>query len=663
MLLCFRKFFIRNTTDQLVLITVMQNIYRYFSGLLFVLFTLPVFSQINVNTDISIIELVESLEGEGTIIENVEYSFPGSGTPIGSFNDFSGDLGFSNGLLMTTGDANLAPGPAGTNPNEVASVGLSGPMNYPLLEEIEETNYDLYDVVVVEFDITVAGHELLFNYVFASEEYPQYTPYSTLGDYNDVFGLFISGPGITGIQNLAIVPGTQNQAVSVNSINHVDNNNLYRGYDLSPIDDQYGEFQNGSPELLKYGGYTFPLEARADVLPCETYHITLAIADVKDSLWDSGVFIEGESFTSIPAPGLTEDFEFPQYDYVIRGCNALDLKFSRPEGIPSDREIEFLVEIGGSAEPETDYESDIIDLDTLRFPEGVDTVSFPLQALEREELTGPLTVDIDLYSTCDLLTNRVFSRTITIEDFFRYEIDTMHTVCKGEAVFLNNPEPPPYFVYDWGGAEGLSCNDCSSPTAQPQEDITYEYAIIDTISGCETNGQIHFDVVTPIPYFQASQIEELTTLDWQFDNQSQNSHTYSWDFGDGGSSTEENPNHTYGFENLDEPKPYTIELTAYTFEPKCEATYDTTIIIDNPLFIPNIITPNDDGFNDDFVIRGLQEGLWTFRVFNRWGERVYEDKAYSNDWSARGLSDGMYYFELVSPNEQREYKGWVKVIR
>lgn len=647
-----------------------QSIQQHISSILFVLITFPVISQINVNTNISIEQAVKNLEGEGTVIENVEYSYPGFGTPIGTFNDFSGDLGFSNGLLMTTGDASLAPGPATTsdglgNPIGLASVTLSNTSQFfPLLEEIETTNYDLYDVVVVEFDITVAGSELLFNYVFASEEYPQYTPYSDpseFGDYNDVFGLFISGPGITGTENLAIVPGTEDEAVSVNSINHVDHNNLYRGYDLR-FDDEYGTFRNADPELLTYGGYTFPLEARANVIPCQTYHITLAIADVQDELWDSGVFIEGESFTSIPAPGLAEEFQFPQYDYVIRGCNALELNFFRPEGIPSDRRIDFLVEIGGDAVSGTDYVSDITEVDTLSFAPGVDTISYDLEALEREQLTGPLTVNIDLYSTCDILSNRVFTRTITIEDFFRYEIDTTHTVCKGEAVFLNNPEPPPYFVYDWGDSEGLSCTDCSSPTAQPTEDVTYEYSIIDTISGCKTDGDISFDVVSPDAYFEASPIEELTTLDWQFDNQSENSHTYSWDFGDGNFTEEENPTHTYDFENLDEPQSYTITLSAYSYSPKCKDTYDTTIVIDNPLFIPNIITPNKDDANDEFIIKGLQEGLWTFRVFNRWGDLVYEDNSYSNDWSAKGLSDGTYYFELVSPGEERQYNGWVKVV-
>src|SRR4030095_438410 len=70
------------------------------------------------------------------------------------------------------------------------------------------------DAVILEFDFVPIGDTIRFNYVFSSEEYPSFS----CTQYNDVFAFFISGPGITGLKNIALVPGT-NIPVAINSIN------------------------------------------------------------------------------------------------------------------------------------------------------------------------------------------------------------------------------------------------------------------------------------------------------------------------------------------------------------------------------------------------------------------------------------------------------------
>src|SRR5690606_40339000 len=65
------------------------------------------------------------------------------------------------------------------------------------------------------------------------------------------------------------------------------------------------------------------------------------------------------------------------------------------------------------------------------------------------------------------------------------------------------------------------------------------------------------------------------------------------------------------------------------------------------LKIPNVFTPNGDGVNDYFEIRGL--GMFpTHRltVFNRWGNEVYKSSNYQNDWNGANLSEGTYYYVL-----------------
>jgi gliding motility-associated-like protein len=86
------------------------------------------------------------------------------------------------------------------------------------------------------------------------------------------------------------------------------------------------------------------------------------------------------------------------------------------------------------------------------------------------------------------------------------------------------------------------------------------------------------------------------------------------------------------------------------------------------LFIPNLYTPNGDGINDVFEIRGLelfQENQLV--IINRWGNEVYKTTNYKNDWQGTGLSEGTYYYLLrVRENTGaawKVYKGYITLIR
>lgn len=87
----------------------------------------------------------------------------------------------------------------------------------------------------------------------------------------------------------------------------------------------------------------------------------------------------------------------------------------------------------------------------------------------------------------------------------------------------------------------------------------------------------------------------------------------------------------------------------------------------NPFFIPNVITPNGDGKNDRFVIKGLQKFSKTeIVIFNRYGDHVYENQQYENDWSAQGQVAGTYFYVLKgtdSDGKIHEFKGWIQVIK
>ncbi len=125
---------------------------------------------------------------------------------------------------------------------------------------------------------------------------------------------------------------------------------------------------------------------------------------------------------------------------------------------------------------------------------------------------------------------------------------------------------------------------------------------------------------------EADQPLELT-------NNSQNADNYIWDFGDGQGSTEENPSHVYGADG-----DYKLCLTAENIgecnDSICKNVQVVPVI---NLGVPNAFTPNDDGLNDMLYIEG-RNGITSleFKVFNRWGELVFETTDPQVGW------DGIY---------------------
>ena len=84
------------------------------------------------------------------------------------------------------------------------------------------------------------------------------------------------------------------------------------------------------------------------------------------------------------------------------------------------------------------------------------------------------------------------------------------------------------------------------------------------------------------------------------------------------------------------------------------------------VFIPNVITPNGDGKNDQFRITRLSSFPNSeLMIFNRWGNMVYRSANYQNDWDGRGLNEGTYYYALLlnTPSGKVRYSGWVQLLR
>ena len=76
--------------------------------------------------------------------------------------------------------------------------------------------------------------------------------------------------------------------------------------------------------------------------------------------------------------------------------------------------------------------------------------------------------------------------------------------------------------------------------------------------------------------------------------------------------------------------------------------------------LPNIITPNNDGFNDTFRPFVSTDKV-DVQIFNRWGRLVFEQKNYTDAWGDVATPVGTYYYRLVNAVGE-SWKGWLEVV-
>jgi gliding motility-associated-like protein len=139
------------------------------------------------------------------------------------------------------------------------------------------------------------------------------------------------------------------------------------------------------------------------------------------------------------------------------------------------------------------------------------------------------------------------------------------------------------------------------------------------------------------------------------DNSSVGASSYEWDFGDGNSSTETNPSHTYPGE---EEGNFLVQLIA-TSQYGCKDTAYQTVLMREELlyFVPNTFTPDDDKFNETFkpvFTSGFDPQDYTLLIFNRWGETIFVSKNANIGWDGTYIgngdqlvSDGTYVWKII----------------
>ncbi|HTO14218.1 MAG TPA: choice-of-anchor L domain-containing protein [Edaphocola sp.] len=318
-------------------------------------------AQLVIDDNVTATQLVNKLVGSGVITLNPTLNCKTlcSGTFEGSSN-----LGIDSGILLVTGLAKTNGNLIGVNAPAIQGMSSqsTGPGDPDLAAMV---NANTNNACILEFDFVPAGDTVKFQYVFGSEEYPVFACTS----FNDVFGFLITGPGIVSNipalptkRNIALVPGTTNIPVAINSIN-----SGVGGGPISTCSNQYPGapytqyfVDNATGQSIVFNGFTTVLTAIQNVSPCDTYHLKMAVADVSDGSLNSGVFIKAGSLSSpaitTSASGMDTLSQNSLSDtaHTVRGCPPAVITVYRPNALPTPLVIPY--DLAGTGVNGVDYQ-------------------------------------------------------------------------------------------------------------------------------------------------------------------------------------------------------------------------------------------------------------------------------------------------------------------
>ena len=650
------------------------------------------------------------LLGGGITTSN--HAYQGDSSQIGWFDAVNTNLGINSGIVMATGDIYaLDPVVGGGFPfltnlivdPDLLAVANSVPGMIGQTFSVSSIN----DVAVLEFDFIPTSDSLKFRYVFGSQEYFGFENTT----YNDVFGFFLSGPGIVGpwtapaihpngSVNLAVVPNTAPPLpITISSINSV-----------TPINQQYFVPNQGTglDTIADADGFTTVLTARALVQCGETYHIRLAIADGSDGGLSSYVWLEGGSFFS-PALEIIDDLGIDSSVMNIT-CNS-SIMLSADGGAAAIYEWydststlistdSFIIVGPGTYWVQASSFGCPVNSDTLRvvadespsFDLGLDyNIPCNIKTLLDPVVTGGLgslfyqyswsngsdsssiivpegtyILDVDDGSGCN------FKDTIVItEDAIPHaSISGGGSICDdgttANITFTFNGLLPWDLLYT-DGIDSIYKDNISTSiyTVSTLRAGLYDIILADDVNDCvaDTSGgkvevivnQLPIAVITPseITIYEG-EVVTLNVGEYQL---------YEW------YNSEDNLLSIYSELSVTDSDIYYVLVTD---ENNCTDSSENAIVHmlgRTELYIPTAFSPNGDDHNELFVIHANNINSYNIKIYNKWGDELFVSdtiyKYWDGTFESNKVQQGTYFYivEVVGEDENLFLKsGLIEVL-
>lgn len=696
-------------------------------------------------------------------------------TPVSnvtSFTNANPAFPFSAGMLLTTGNGVGAQGPNNAtsftnNTPATPNVGTDPELN-------ALANGTVTNGVVLEFDFIPSGDTMSFRYIFGSDEYPEFSP----STFNDAFGLFLWGPGITGPYalagypaggaNIAVIPG--GTPVTINNVGDASNT-AYYVFNESSSTLTYGD-------AIQYDGTTVVLNAAASVQCNQTYHIKLAISNVGDQAYDSGVFLEAGSFVSdavaVTVATVSGDTT------IVEGCTDANFIFTRPE-TQLDDTLVINYTITGDAVEGTDYNSLI---NPITFLPGEDSVVINLSPIQDGLSEGfeSVVITVEIINPCNdtifssgtiyigdgpiinisetdplvlcatdsiplsasasggyapysyewttlsgapigtgdtingsITSNGVIQYIVTATDNCNFSnVDTVSlTMNQSLAVDTMGTEPsscqPTGVVwglatgitgvpaYNWTGPGANSTNFIDASVWENIPSGWYYFTVTDNV--CSASDSVFVDLLDPpLASFSVTPLSGCAPMEVTITNTSQNGTNYLWNLGDGTTNTTADlSGFTHTYTDTMSNQAYIIQLivqqgpfcsdtavvgvitsvcgcmnpAADNYNPNATVDDGSCMFPDPIITAPNVLTPNDDGINDQFTLDWLNLTSLRLIILNRWGNTLYDETSTDlmnmmPSWDGGNATDGVYFYRYEGigvAGQELDGHGFLHLIR
>jgi gliding motility-associated-like protein len=633
------------------------------------------------------------LLGGGIAASNIAYQ--GDSSQIGWFNAINTNLGLDSGIVLCTGDVYELDPDTAIFPNVTSNVLdpdlLLVANSVPALIGQTFTVTSVNDIAILEFDFIPTSDSLSFKYVFGSQEY--FTYENT--QYNDVFGFFLSGPGITGPWsspvtfpngsiNLAVVPNSLPPLPITISTIHNGQNGM-----ITPINQQYFVPNQGTAldTIATADGLTTVLTATALVQCGETYHIRLAIADGTDGGFSSFVWLDAGSFYS-PVLEIVDDLDIDSLVMNIP-CNST-IKLSASGGVGATYEWydstatlistdsfltvgpgTYWVEATSSGCPVISDTLKVVADDPPSFDLGLDyNIPCNTKTLLEPLVTGGLgslfyqyswsngsdsssvmvpegtyILDVDDGTGCN------FKDTIIItEDAIpNATISGGGSICDDgtttNITFTFNGLLPWDLIYT-NGADSITKDNIltSIYTLPTLISGLYDIMLADDINDCiaDTFGSKVEVIVNPMPIAVITP-SEITIYEGETINLIVGEYQlYEW------YNAEDDLLSVYSELSVTDSGSFYVLITD---ENNCKDFSENAIVHTvrrTEIYIPTAFTPNGDDHNELFVISGNYINSYSMKIYNKWGEELFVSNSIYKYWDGtfenNKVQQGTYFY-------------------
>ncbi|MCP4522244.1 MAG: PKD domain-containing protein [Cytophagales bacterium] len=291
---------------------------------------------------------------------------------------------------------------------------------------------------------------------------------------------------------------------------------------------------------------------------------------------------------------------------------------------------------------------------TWNFGDGTasQTTQDTSQFIHQYDTTGIYTVQLIAQDTSTCTAVDTISQQVLIPSLISQ--NQRDSICLGSSITLV-PTQKEGATYEWIPTGYLDSSNVMQATINPTSDYVYIVSITDT-NECVQRDTLVVQVKDFQPNIGAQIIGSCSNFPTVLFNDSTRLYlNHVWDFGDGTISTDPQPQYLYD-------KYGTYNISVEVSDNQC-VFRDTAQITIDPLYVPNIVTPNKDDRNEEFIISGIENnGDWKLEVYNRWGKEIYLNDEYDNTWTGEDLEDGTYYYLLTAPDETT-CKGWIYIVR